>query len=256
MTRPARRAAALALLASATLAATAVAQRRYGGHGVAILPNAPYDGRFTFVRLRYGPDYGFASQGIPWSHDYPTGEEHLLRILSDLSTLDARLDRTNILDLDDPDLCKYPLAYMAEPGFWTLDPGEAEAFRDYLLKGGFVIFDDFSEARGGWANFERTFHDVLPGARFFDLDVSSPVFHSFFEIESLDIVPQAYDVGRPVFRGVYADNDPAKRLLALVNYNTDISEYWEYSGTGFRPVDESNEAFKLGVNYVMYGITH
>jgi len=253
---PARRATAWALVASAVLGTSAAAQRTFGGHAVATLPNASYDGRFTFVRLRYGPDYGVAAQNLPWSHDYPTGEEHLLRILTDLSTIDARLDRTNIFDLDDPELCQYPIAYMAEPGFWTLDPGEAAAFRAYLLKGGFVIFDDFSEARGGWDRFERTFHEVLPGARFYDLDVTSPVFHAFFEIDSLDIVPQAYDAGRPVFRGVYEDNNPARRLLAIVNYNTDISEFWEYSGTGLRSIDESNEAFKLGVNYVMYGMTH
>ncbi len=256
MTWPARRTAALALAASALVAATAAAERRYAGHGNAILPNAANDGRFTFVRLRYGPPVGYASQSIPWSHDYPAGEEHLLRILTELSTIDARVDRTNILSLDDPDLCEYPIAYMAEPGYWTIDGAEATAFRDYLLKGGFVIFDDFSERRGGWAHFERAFRTVLPDARFFDLDASSPVFHSFFEIDSLDIVPQAYDIGRPVFRGVYLDNDPGKRMLALINYNTDVSEFWEFADTGLEPVDESNEAFKLGVNYVMYGMTH
>jgi hypothetical protein len=97
---------------------------------------------------------------------------------------------------------------------------------------------------------------VLPGARFFDLDPSHPIFHSFFEIDSFDIVPQMYDIGRPVFRGVFEDNDPSKRLLAMVNFNTDISEYWEFSGTGLQPISETNEAYKLGVNYVIYGMTH
>jgi hypothetical protein len=69
-------------------------------------------------------------------------------------------------------------------------------------------------------------------------------------------VPQAYDEGRPFFRGVFEDNDPNKRLIAMINYNTDISEYWEFSDTGLKPIDESNEAYKLGVNYIMYGMTH
>ena len=68
--------------------------------------------------------------------------------------------------------------------------------------------------------------------------------------------PNFYDPGKPIYRGIYEDNDPAKRLMAIINYNTDISEFWEFSGTGLRPIDESNDAYKLGVNYIIYGMTH
>jgi Domain of unknown function (DUF4159) len=241
---------------------SALAQRRgFGGYGgrnrrEAIQPNPPYDGRFSFVRLRYGPDYGFVAQSIPWSHDYPTGEQHFMKILNELSYLNPHVDETSILPLDSPDLCKYPVAYMAEPGFLTLTDGEVAAFRTYLLKGGFVIFDDFAERRGGWDNFEAQMRRVLPEGRFVDLDASNPIFHAFFEIPNLDIIPQYYDTGKPIFRGIYENNDPAKRLLVMVNFNTDISEFWEFSDTGLKPIDESNEAYKLGVNYIIYGMTH
>jgi Domain of unknown function (DUF4159) len=239
---------------------SALAQRRgfggYGGRREAIQPNPAYDGRFAFVRIRYGPDYGFVSQGLPWSHDYPTGEQHFMKILNELSYLNAHSDETSILPLDSPDLCKYPVAYMAEPGFLTLTDAEAAAFRAYLLKGGFVIFDDFAERRGGWDNFEMQMRRVLPEGRFVDLDASNPIFHAFFEIPDLDIIPQYYDTGKPVFRGIYENNDPTKRLVVMVNFNTDISEFWEFSDTGLKPIDESNEAYKLGVNYVIYGMTH
>ena len=79
---------------------------------------------------------------------------------------------------------------------------------------------------------------------------------AFFEITTLDDFPQAYNTGHPVFRGVYEDNDPTKRLMMIVNYNTDISQYWEWSGRGLRPFDDTNEAYKLGVNYLIYGVTH
>jgi len=241
---------------------SALAQRRgFGGYGgrnrrEAIQPNPRYDGRFSFVRLRYGPDYGFVAQSIPWSHDYPTGEQHFMKILNELSYLNPHVDETSILPLDSPDLCKYPLAYMAEPGFLTLTDGEVAAFRTYLLKGGFVIFDDFAERRGGWDNFEAQMRRVLPEGRFVDLDASNPIFHAFFEIPNLDIIPQYYDTGKPIFRGIYENNDPTKRLLVMVNFNTDISEFWEFSDTGLKPIDESNEAYKLGVNYIIYGMTH
>ena len=260
-----RMAAGMAALLLASMATTALAQRRGGFGGgfgggrrrqEAIRPNTPYDGRFTFVRVRYGPDYGFVSQGLPWSHDYPTGEQHFMKILNELSYLNPHVDETSILPLDSPDLCKYPVAYMAEPGFLTLSDGEVAAFRTYLLKGGFVIFDDFAERRGGWDNFEAQMRRVLPEGRFVDLDASNPIFHAFFEIPNLDIIPQYYDTGKPIFRGIYENNDPAKRLLVMVNFNTDISEFWEFSDTGLKPIDESNEAYKLGVNYIIYGMTH
>ena len=247
-------------------AAATFAQGGFGGgrlgRYVPITPNAKYDGRFTFVRLRYGPATPYAGQQIPWSHDYPLGEQHFMKILNELTYLNPHFAETDILPLDAPELFKYPLAYMAEPGFWDVSPEEAANFRAYLQKGGFVIFDDFAPRRGfferggGWGSFEYSFRQVIPDAKFVDLDVSNPIFHSFFEIPSFDIIPQAYDEGRPFFRGVFENNDPTRRLIAMINYNTDVSEYWEFSDTGLKPIDESNEAYKLGVNYIIYGMTH
>jgi hypothetical protein len=244
----------LVLVASAS--AIAGAQGRRFGSGQPVRPNPGYDGQFTFVRLRYGPPTPIISQRIPWSHDYPEGERHFMQILDEVTYLRPKTEETSILGLDELPLGHYPVTYMAEPGFWFITDEEAAVFRSYLLKGGFVIFDDFAESRGGWAAFEATFRRVLPEARFLDLEPTHPIFHSFFEIDSFDIVPQMYDLGRPIFRGVFEDNDPSKRLLAMINFNTDISEYWEFSGTGLSPISETNEAYKLGVNYVIYGMTH
>jgi hypothetical protein len=232
------------------------AQGRRFGRGQPVFPNPDYDGQFTFVRLRYGPPVAEVYQSIPWSHDYPTGERNFMRMLNEVTYLRPKTDETSIIGLDQADLFRYPVVYMAEPGYWVMSDGEAAAFRAYLLKGGFVIFDDFSESRGGWAHFEQTFRQALPDVRFYDLDPSQQIFHSFFEIPSFDILPQHYDIGRPVLRGVFEGNDPTRRLMAMINFNTDISEYWEDAGLGWKPVWETNEAYKFGVNYVMYGMTH
>jgi hypothetical protein len=248
-----RGALALALVGAAVV--TASAQFGFRG-GIPVEPNPPYDGRFTFVRLRYGPPTDYVSQRIPWSHDYPTGERHFLKILKEITSLELNLIETSILGFDEPDVFKYPVSYMAEPGFLALTDAEAANFRAYLLKGGFVIFDDFSPERGGWEPFELQMRQVLPEARFVDLDATHPIFHSFFEINDLNIIPQYYDNAKPVFRGIYSSADPTKRLLAIVNFNTDISEYWEFSDTGLRPISEANEAYKLGVNYIVYAMTH
>jgi hypothetical protein len=255
-----RRTAAILAVVVLVTAATALAQRRggFGGFGnrgrrEAIVPNTPYDGRFTFVRVRYGPDYGYASQSLPWSHDYPAGEQHFMKIVNELSYLNPHTEETNILTFDDPQLFKYPVAYLCEPGRWTLTDEEAATLRAYLQKGGFVIVDDFRYQ--DWGNFETQMRRVMPEVRFFDLDLSDPIFHSFFEVKTLD-VPQYYDPPPAIFRAVYEGNDPSKRMMMMINYNTDISEFWEWSDTGLKPIDESNEAYKLGVNYIIYGMTH
>ena len=260
-----RRLTAAALVAG-LVAATAAAQdfgfRGFGFRGrFQIYPNTAYDGRFTFVRIRYthlpgGNWYG----GWPaWSHGYPLAEQNLMKIMNGVGFLGAH-EEINTLTLDDPELFKYPVAYIIEVSWWTLTDREAESLRAYLQKGGFLIVDDFKVpgdfGSPGWEPFERNMKRVLPDVRFYDMQATHPIFHAFFEINGLDIIPQAYNAGKPIFRGVYEDNDPSKRLQIIVNYNTDVSQFWEWSGTGFRPIDQTNEAYKLGVNYIVYGLTH
>ena len=97
---------------------------------------------------------------------------------------------------------------------------------------------------------------MLPNARMFDLTPTHPIFHSFFEINSFSIVPQKYDSGAPILKAIYEDNDPKKRMIAMINFNTDVSDFWEFSGTGMSIVAEDNEAYKLGVNYMVYALIH
>ena len=113
--------------------------------------NGSYDGRFTFTRLKYttAPG-GYWYQGLPsWAHGYPLSEDNLIRIMNEITYLGGRTDAFNVLSLDDVDLAKYPISYITEAGWWTMNEHEAAAFRAYLLKGGFVIFDDF-KMPGEW----------------------------------------------------------------------------------------------------------
>jgi hypothetical protein len=223
-----------------------------------------YDAQVTFVRLRFNvsadPSFGmrggggFNSEGQPpWMHDYPRAERNLMHILDEVTTVQGYKDGGRIVDIGDPELMKYPIAYMSEPGFWQQNEKEAENLRNYLLKGGFIIFDDF----GGnhWQNLATQMSRVLPQLRWIQMEASHPVFHAFFQIESLDDVIPTYR-GQPVFLGMYEDNDPKKRLIAIANYNNDIGDNWEFSDTGFMPIDQSNESYKFGINYFIYGLTH
>jgi uncharacterized protein DUF4159 len=255
---------AVVLMTLAGMAGSALAQRLVGKEGRRHFPNAKYDGRFTFVRINYDTaPGGYWYRGQPaWMHGYPVAEENLMKIMNEVSYLGARDEQFNSLSFDDPELFKYPLIYLIEVSWWRMTDRERANLRAYLDKGGFVIVDDF-KAEGdfgsaGWQPFADNMRRVMPEGRFLDMDTSHPIFHAFFEIgtNTLNQFPQAYNAGQPVFRGLYEDNDPTKRLMMIVNYNTDISQYWEWSGRGLRPFDETNEAYKLGVNYIIYGMTH
>lgn len=237
---------ALAILVTAT--GLLEAQRR--GYWIEDEPNLPYDGRYTFVRVQY--EVGFTRGDPPWRHDYPRGETHFTKLLDELSTVRTRRYGSNILQLSDPEIFKYPVLYMSEPGYWRPNDLEVENLRNYLLKGGFMIFDDFPGEH--FYGFVNQLQRVLPRAELIELTLDHPIFDSFFKIESLDYAHPYYG-GKSYFHGVFEDNDPSKRLLMIINTNNDLSEYWEFSDEGFFPVDQSNEAYKLGINYIVYALT-
>ena len=249
LVRPLAMVIVLTLLASLSL----VAQRgrRFGfGWGPRASAPVPYDGRFTIVRLWY--------QGHPgWSFDYPDMEHNLTLILKDMTGIRVHPDGSNIFRMDDPDLLNFPIAYLSEPGYWYPSDSEAAGLRTYLAKGGFLIVDDF-HFDDEWRVFETAMRRVLPEAVVQRLDVSHPVFNTFYAIESLD-VPYPGRLGEQgllgEFYGIYEENDPSKRLMVAVNYNMDIGDYMEHSSRGWYAVDPTNEAFKFGVNYFVYGLT-
>jgi len=231
--------------------------------------NTPYDGRFTFVRVKFtastesGTYYGGRTRGrrgrgvdYKWDHDYPRAETHLAKILEGLTLIDPAVEGGNIILQGEPDLFRYPWAYLCEPGFWTATDEEMENLRNYLLKGGFLVVDDFSGS--DWTNFEMQMQRLLPELHMVRLDETSPVFHAFFDISDLSALSGGYRSrgGPPTYYGVFEDDDPGKRLMVIVNYNNDIGDFWEWSDMAYTPIELSNEAYKLGVNYIMYSMTH
>jgi Domain of unknown function (DUF4159) len=160
------------------------------------LPNIPYDGRFTFVRVRYDPAPGgyWPGRRPSWIHGYPLAEGNLMKIMNEVSFLSPH-DEINTVTLDDPELFKYPIAYLIEVGWWSATDDEAAGLRAYLQKGGFLFVDDFKPpgwrglSGGGWEPFAETMGRVLPGVKFFDLTPDDAIFHVFYEIDDLDHFP-------------------------------------------------------------------
>ena len=235
----------LAVLLALAMAGRASAQ--FDGRRFSAYPNLKYDGRWAFTRLRYHPN-------ASWNHDYPRADRHLAFIVGDISMASAHTDGSNVLDLDDPDMFQYPLVYMSEPGFWDMSDTEAGHLRAYLRKGGLILFDDFENAQ--WNNMAAQMARVLPENHWIDIDVSHPIFHVFFDLKRIDYDHPMYPGMKPNYRALFEGDDPHRRLIALANHNNDLAEYWEWSDTGFFAIDPTNEAYKIGVNYVIYSLTH
>jgi hypothetical protein len=224
--------------------------------------NTDYDGRFIFARVKFTPGVGSGRGGrgwgrrrdVKWDHDYPRAERHLGEIVRALTMIDPYLDGGNIVEQGSPELFYYPWAYLCEPGFWTATDEEMDNLRDYLYKGGFLVVDDFF--RDHWYNFEQQMQRLLPDHRLVELDASHPIFHVFFEIEDLRVLGRNSRGAWPTYYGVFEDNDPDERLMVIVNYDNDIGDWWEWSDQAYTPIDLSNEAYKLGINYIIYSMTH
>lgn len=225
-------------------------------------PDIEYNGRFTFTRVRYGADselgqYGRRRRGwgASWNHDYPDGDLNMQLILNEVTSMAVNVGRSNVVDLNDPAIFNYPVLYISEPGYWSVNDAGAANLRDFLHKGGFLILDDFEDTGGQWPNVQEQLTRVLPEARILEVPATHPVFDSFFRLEEVD-VPHPLVRVEPVYLGIFEDNDSTERLMVMLNLNSDLAEYWEYAGTDYFPMDLTNDAWRLGVNYIVYGLTH
>ena len=217
------------------------------GYWSSVSPNVKYDDRWVFTRLRYHPSSS-------WNHDYPRADRHLAYIVGDISTARVHTDGSNVLDLGDPEIFRHPLVYMSEPGFWDMTDAEALNLRQYLLKGGLILFDDFETVQ--WDNMAFQMRRVLPENRWIEIDVTHPVFHTFFDLKKIDYPHPMFPGMVPDYQALFENNDPNGRMIALANHNNDLAEYWEWSDRGFFGIDPTNEAYRIGVNYVIYSLTH
>lgn len=263
-----------AILLLSTAASGAHGQR-FGGGGAAcrfswdsqnyfISPffqgNPGYDGRVTFARIKYRGAYECGREGPGWAHDYPRTESHFVRILSEITSIRPFIERgpiigSTLVRLDERELFSYPIAYLSEPGGWTMSDAELDGLRKYITRGGFIIFDDIEgDPNPDYRNLLAQWRRAFPTSRPIPLGNDHPVFNCFFNID-LSKIPSKMRRRPPEFLGIFVDSDPKKRLVAIIDNYADIGELIEYSDEGFDMVP-ANEAYKLWVNYFVYALTH
>lgn len=222
-----------------------------------------YFTRAIFSDWRGGGPFGYRGS---WSTDYPDADEHFVSVARRLVKVDA-YERPNAVSLADPDLRRFPFLYALEVGYMSLSEPEVRGLRDYLAAGGFLVIDDFWGTRE-WANFEHEISRVLPGRPIVDVPLDHTLFRIFYNIEEILQVPgirNAYAVSRgfgatherdgyvPHVRGIFDDDG---RLMVVINWNTDLGDAWEHADDPWYPLRYSTFAFELGMNMLLYGMTH
>jgi hypothetical protein len=237
------------------------------------------EGEFHFIRLEYTDlpqfhrRFGFASRGAQgegwWMVDWPDADDHFSLGVQRLTRIDVGEPRH--FRLTDDKLWDHPWIYATQTGWWGLNQREIERLREYLLRGGFLVTDDFwGPDPTQWEVFRETMERVLPGHPITDTALTDPVMHVLYDIEAKDLtwIPGTRHIRRgagggatvqqppgtsPAWRSV---NDDAGRMVVAVNYNTDIGDAWEYADHPMYPEAMTALAYRYGVNYLVYAMTH
>jgi hypothetical protein len=232
-------------------------------------------GELVFARLMYpqsGMALAFRNTGLydwrrgytSWTIDYPRADRHIIEMVNRLTRVHARgVEQPVNLD-DDDDVMNFPWMYVVEPGQWELTDAQAKKLRDYLLRGGFMMTDDF-HAQREWSIFLESLQRVFPDRPWVDLPVSNQIFHTIFDLDERFQVPGeqflysgvTYErdvTGRePHWRGVLDDKG---RVMIAICHNMDLGDSVEHSDNPNYPEKYSAQGMRTFINYLTYAMSH
>jgi Domain of unknown function (DUF4159) len=166
--------------------------------------------------------------------------------------------------IEDEALFTYPFLYIVEPGYMNLDENEALRLREYLARGGFLMLDDFWGERE-WSNVLEQLKRILPDGKIQDLPLSHPVFHCYFDIDQVTQVPnyhnwirygqtsERYDAPVAYYHGIFDEHD---RIVVFIARNQDNGDAWEWIEQPDYPLKYGLAAYRLGMNLIVYSMTH
>ena len=254
------------------LAGIASGQRRNRGRGVdepsteaEFHPGA----EFHMARVKYRTFGGAGSHGIIqpwWAIDYPYAEEHFFAALRRVTNLTVA-DEEEHLELTDPRIFDYPFLFLQQPGQGNWRPTQPEAanLREHLLRGGFLLVDDL-HGEYDWSIFQAAMQKVMPDRPIVEIPATDPLMHIFYDLDENNPIPGVRHLRRsgggqivaqmegiPSWRGIYDDKG---RLMVAINFNIDMGDAWEHADDPIYPVPMTALAYKFGVNYVIYAMTH
>ncbi len=221
----------------------------------------PPDSEFSFVRLTYDQSLNSYGRRAPWRTDWPEAETHFLQGISRLSVVESA-DQARSVRLTDEAIFDYPWLYAVDVGKWSLTAEEAAGLREYLLRGGFMIVDDFHGSYE-WQVFQTHLRKAFPDRPIVDIPEDDPLMSVMFDLDQSIQIPgiRAYNSGQtweqdgydPHWRGLYDDNG---RLMLAINFNMDLGDAWEHADDPGYPEPMTSLAYRFAVNYVIYAMTH
>ncbi|MGC3983162.1 MAG: DUF4159 domain-containing protein [Steroidobacteraceae bacterium] len=251
-----RKLALMASLLLVTMIAGSVEQR-------ATTNQENLDHEFQFVRLIFTthPQYGSRRWQESWTTDAPEAEQHLLGGINRLTLINTGTEGKNLSMMDDR-IFNYPFIYAVDVGHWYLSDVEAQRMREHLLRGGFLMVDDFHGTQE-WQIFIESMQRVFPDRTIVDVEDSDPIFHVLYDITERPDIPNINgaisgnyvekDGITPYWRGIYDDDG---RLMVMINFNVDLGDAWEHADNPLYPVLFTTTAYNFCINYLTYAMTH
>jgi hypothetical protein len=196
-----------------------------------------------------------------WATDAPQADRWIVSVMRRLTLIDL-YPLENFVALDDPDLRRFPFLYLLEVGGMRLEESEVEGLRNYMLRGGFVMVDDFWGTYE-WANWEREIGRVLPEHEIVEIPLTHELFSTLYAVDEIVQVPSVRNAQRgitheedgyvPYVRGIFDDDG---RLMMVINWNTDVGDAWEWAEAPYYPLQYSTYAYQVAANTFMYAMTH
>jgi hypothetical protein len=227
-------------------------------------PQHPY-ARFG-GRGRFGGFGGFGRDwregGTSWTQDYPRADRHFAAALRRLTRVQARSveQPSNPDDIDD--FYNWPWLVAGEMGDWKLSDTQAKTLREYLLRGGFLYMDDFWNS-DEWERFEESMSLVFPDRAIVEIDNRDAINHTVYDLDDRYQILGMWSFRGgmaqraagtvPHWRGIYDDHN---RLMVAMTFNNDVGDSWEFADEPIYPEKFSALGIRLGVNYVVYAMTH
>jgi hypothetical protein len=228
---------------------------------------------FYWSRLRYtssnsgrgGFSFGYGGYGYGgwagWSRDYPKADRQFLLALKRLTRIQMR-PIEQVVDLDSDDIFNYPWVYAVQVANWTFTESQAKRLREYLLKGGFLMVDDF-HGTADWDRFMAGMRQVLPDRPVEDLSDNDEIFHVLYDLGERFQVPgeQYVNTGRTYEKDGYvpkwrAIRDDKGRIIVAICHNMHLGDAWEWADMPEYPESFASMAYRVGLNYIVYGMTH
>jgi hypothetical protein len=251
----------VAVIALCMMSSIVLAQRRFRGYSPpADQPLAGQPKEWTFARLAY--DGGGGRRGGGWDVDYPGAEYHFSQAVERLTRIDVYADG-HVVSPNSDQLFDYPWLYAVEVGSWGFSDSQAARMREYLLRGGFLMVDDF-HGEYEWQLFAEGMHAIFPERRIEEVPADDAVYSLPYEIGERQQVPGPGYMGSgrlyerpdgvtPHWRGI---RDDEGRWMVMISHNIDYGEGWEQADNPAYPQPFTRQAYEVAVNYLIYGMTH